>query len=130
MPAVDQIEEGVRGGGFVLALLDLPETDVVDDQKLGPCPGLEASRVRAVSEASVEVVEQVDASGVAHRELLLAGAATEGLEDVALAGAARAGDDEIVVPAHEIEMRKLGHEGLVERGLEGPIEGLDGLVFS
>lgn len=130
VPAVDQVEEGVSGSGLVLALLDLSETDIVDDQKLGPCPGLEASWVRAVSEAGVEVVEQVDAAGVAHGELLLAGTATERLEDVALAGAARAGDDKVVVSAHKVEVGKLGYEGLVERGLEGPIEGLESLVLS
>lgn len=130
VPAVDQIEEGVRGGGLVLVLLDLAEPDVVDDEQLGPRPGLEAARVGAVSEAGVEVVEQVDASGVAHRELLLAGAASEGLEDVALAGAAGTRDHEVVVSAHEVEVGELGHESLVERGLERPIEGLESLVFS
>jgi hypothetical protein len=130
VPAVDQVEEGVRGGGLVLALLDLPETDVVDDEQIGSCPGLEAARVGAVSEASVEVVEQVDTSCVAHGELLLASAAPEGLEDVALAGAARAGDHEVVVSAHEVEVGELGYEGLVESGLECPFKGLESLVLS
>jgi hypothetical protein len=40
------------------------------------------------------------------------------------------GDDEVVVPAHEVEMGEFGHEGLVERGLEGPVEGFEGLVLS
>ena len=42
MPAVDEVEEGVRGGGLVVALADLAETDIVDDQQIGTCPGLEA----------------------------------------------------------------------------------------
>jgi hypothetical protein len=129
MPAVDQVEEGVGGGGLVVALFDLSEADVIDDEQLGLRPRLEASGVGSVGEASVQVVEQVDAPSIAHRELLLAGASGEGLQDVALTGSARAGDDQIVAPSHEVEASELGNEGLVEGGLEIPVEGRERLVF-
>jgi hypothetical protein len=119
----------VGGGRFVGALLDLAETDVVDDQEVGAGPALEPARVGAVGEAGVEVVEQVDAAGVAHADALLAGAQPEGLEDVALAGPVGAGDHEVVVPVHEVEPGELEHEVLVEAGLEGPVEGLERLAL-
>ena len=65
VPAVDEVEEGVGGGGLVVALLDLAEANVVDDEQVGAGPGLEAPGVGVVGEAGVEVVEQVDAAGVA-----------------------------------------------------------------
>ena len=77
----------------------------------------------------MQVGEEVDASGVAHAEALLARAHGERLEDVALAGAALAGDDEVVLPADEVEARELEDEGLVELGLEGPVERLEGLLL-
>ena len=105
MPTVDEVVEGVRGGRLVTALLDLTEADVVDDQELRTRPGLEASRVGSVGETRVEVVEEVDAARVAHADPLLARAHPEGLEDVALARAALARDDEVVVATHEVEAR-------------------------
>ena len=47
------------------------------------------------------IVEQVDAGGVAHGELLLTGAEAEGLQDVALSGPAFTGDDEVLGAAYE-----------------------------
>jgi hypothetical protein len=70
----------------------------------------------------VEVVEQVDAASVAQANALLAGAPAERLEQVALAGAGIAGDDEVVVAAHEVEPCELEDDGLVERGLEVEVE--------
>jgi hypothetical protein len=55
---------------------------------------LEAPRVGAVRDRGVELVERVDAAGVAQADPLLAGALGEGLEDVALARAGLAGDDD------------------------------------
>src|SRR5205814_1246701 len=74
VPAVDEVVEGVRGSWLVAALLDLAEADVVDDQQRGARPTLEAARVGVVSEAGVEIVEEVDAARVAHGDALLAGA--------------------------------------------------------
>ena len=65
MPAVEEVEEGVGGGGLVVALLDLAEADVVDDEQVGAGPCLEALGVGAVGEAGMEIVEEVDGAGVA-----------------------------------------------------------------
>jgi hypothetical protein len=127
--AIDEVVQGVRGGGLVGAPLDLAEPDVINDQEFGARPGLEAAGVGAVGEASVEIVEEIDAAGVAHGDALLARAHPEGLEEVALAGAVVAGDHEVVVPAHEVEAGELEHEGLVEAGLEGPVEDLERLAL-
>jgi hypothetical protein len=127
--AVDEVVEGVCRGRLVAALLDRAEADVVDDEEVGSGPPLEATWVGAVSEASMEVVEEVDAAGVAHPDALLAGPEGDGFEDVALARAAGASDDEVVVPMDEVELSELEDEGLVERGLEGPVERLEGLLF-
>ncbi len=75
-------------------------------------PGLESQGIGAVSQACVEVVEEVDAAGVAEGDGLLAGAEAEGLEEVALAGAALAGDDEVIVTLNEAELREL-QDGLL-----------------
>lgn len=72
--AIDQVEERVGGGRLVVALLHLAEPDVVDDEQLGSDPGPEATLVGVVGEGSVQVVEQVDAAGVADGYALLAGA--------------------------------------------------------
>jgi hypothetical protein len=53
---------------------------------------------------------------------LLASPQTQGLEDMALSGAAPAGEHEIIAAPHEIEARELDDESLVERGLEVPVE--------
>ena len=119
----------MRGGRLVSALLDLAKADVVDDQELGTSPGLETAGVGAVGETGVEVVEEVDAARVAHAHTLLARADGEGLEDMALACAAVAGDDEIVVAAHEVEARELEDQGLVETGLEVPVEAFECLAL-
>ena len=129
MAAVDEIEEGVSGGGLIVPLSHLAEPDIVDDEQVRARPGLEAAGVRRIGEAGVQVVEEVDAPGIPDRELLLAGAKSEGLEQVALAGAALAGDHEVVVASHEVEAAKLPEEGLVEPGLEVPVESFEGLAL-
>ena len=48
---------------------------------------------------------------------------------MALAGAGAAGDHEVVVAAHEVEACELEQEGLVERGLEVPLECLERLAL-
>ena len=72
--AVDQIEEGVCGSGLVVALLHLTKTYVINDEQVWGGPALEALRVGRVGEAGVEIVEEIDAAGIAHGELHLAGA--------------------------------------------------------
>ena len=49
---------------------------------------------------------------------------------MALAGAALAGDDEIVATPDEVEAPELQEERLVELRLEVPVEGLQGLVLA
>jgi hypothetical protein len=90
----------VWAAGLVLALLHLAEVDVVDDQEIGCGPSLEAALVGGVGEPGVEVVEEVDAAGVADRHLGLAAAQGDGLEDVTLASAARASH---IVPTHRLD---------------------------
>jgi hypothetical protein len=46
-----------------------------------------------------------------------------------LAGAVAPGDHEVVVAAHEVEACELEHEGLVEGGLEVPLECLERLAL-
>ena len=130
MPAIDEVEEHVSGGGLVVALLDLAETDIVDHEQLGTRPGLEPSGIGAVGEAGVQVVDEVDAAGVAHGESLLAGPQSQGLEEMALAGAALAGKHQVIVPSHEVEPSQLEDKALVEGGLEVEVEGLEGLLLS
>jgi hypothetical protein len=130
VPAVDEVEEGVGGGRLVVALLHLAEANIVDDEQLGAGPRLEPSGVGGVGEAGVEVIEEIDATGVAEGDALRAGAQAEGLEDEALAGAALASDDQIVVAADEGEASELGDGGLVEVGLEVPVESFEGLLLA
>ncbi len=127
--SVDEVEEGVRRGGLVVVLADLAEADVVDDQQVGASPGLESHRIGVVCKSGVQVGEQVGAASEAERDALDAGAKAEGLENVALAGAALAGDDEVVVTADEVETCQLEDEGLIEGGLEVEVEGLERLVL-
>src|ERR1035438_630409 len=129
MATIDEVVEGVRGGRLVAALFDLPETDVIDDEQGGGCPGLEPACVRAIGESCMEVVEQIDAAGVAHADPLLARAEAERLEDVTLAGAGLARDDEIVASSNEVESGELEDQRFVELGLEIPIEGFERLSF-
>ncbi len=44
------------------------------------------------------------------------------LGEVALAGARVPGDDQPLLPRHEVELRELQHLGFVEPGLEGEVE--------
>jgi len=60
---------------------------------------------------------------------LFAGTEREGLEEVALAGAALAGDDEVVVAADEVEAGELEDERLVDARLKVPVEDLEGLAL-
>jgi len=129
MAAIDEVVQRVRGGWLLNAPLDLAKAYVIDDQEIGASPALEAAGVGAVGEAGVEIVEEVDATGVAHADALLARAQGEGLEEVTLAGAVVAGDDEVVVPSHEVEAGELEYEVLVERRLEVPVERLESLAL-
>ncbi len=129
MSAIEQVVQRVRGGGLVDALLDLAQPHVVDDQECRARPALEAAGVGAVGEAGVKVVDEVDAARVAHLDPLLAGTQTESLEDVALSGAVATSDHEVVVAAHEVEACEFEHEGLVESGLEVPVERLERLAL-
>ena len=63
----------------------------------------------------MQIVEQVDAARVAQTDLLLTGSKSAGFEDMALAGAGLAGDDDIVAPANEVEAGELEDEVFVER---------------
>jgi hypothetical protein len=72
VPAIEQVVERMRGGGFIDALLDLAQAHVVDDQECRARPALEAAGVGAVGEAGVEVVDKVNAARVAHLDPLLA----------------------------------------------------------
>lgn len=125
---VEHVEEHVRRGGLVVAATELAEADVVDDEPVGADPAAEATRVGLVGEAGVEVVDEIDAAGVADGDLALAGAEREGLQDVALAGARPAGDEEVVALVEEGEGGEALDEGAVELGLEDPVEVLEGLA--
>ncbi len=129
MPTVNEIEESVRGRRFVVAFLDLPEAYVIDDEELGGGPALEPARVGTVGETGVEVVEQVDAAGVSHAELTLTGLDAERLQDMALAGSALAGEEQVLGASDEVEAGNLEDHGLVEAWLKGPVEGLEGLAL-
>ncbi len=102
MSTIDEVVQRVRAGGFIAALLDLAESDVVDDQQLSACPGLEATVVGSIGESSVQIVEEVDAAGIAHGNALFAGPEAESLEDVALPGTCLAGDHQIVVAPYKV----------------------------
>jgi hypothetical protein len=78
--AVDEVVEGLRGGGLVGAPLDLAHADVVDDQERWARPALEAAGIGAIGEAGVEIVEEVDAARVAQVDALFARAQAERLE--------------------------------------------------
>jgi hypothetical protein len=84
VPAVNHIVEGVGGGWLVTVLLDLAQAYVVNNEELGNRPRPESSRIRAIGEPGMKVVEEVDAAGVAQADALLASAHAERLEQVAL----------------------------------------------
>src|SRR5437016_1796712 len=110
MPLVEQVVEHVRGGGFVVALLDLTEADIIDDEQLGRGPAPQPFVVSVVRDACVEIVDQIDAAGVTDRELLLASAERERLQDVALPGAVLAREDQVLLASYEVEAREFHDE--------------------
>jgi len=75
----------------------------------------------------MEIVEEIDAAGVAHADALLAGAEGEGLEDVALSGAGLAGDHDVAPTANEVETGELDDGRPVELRLEVEVERFEGL---
>jgi hypothetical protein len=77
----------------------------------------------------VQVIEQVDATGVADGDLLLASAKTECLEQVAFTGTGLTGDDDVIVAPDEIEATKFDEEGLVEGRLKVPVESFQRLAL-
>ncbi len=87
----------VGGGRGVAVRGDLAEADVVEDDKLVARPAAQAGLVGAVGEAGVELGEDVDKTGEADDTAGLASTQGDGAEDVALAGAGLAGDDEVLL---------------------------------
>ncbi|MEY4576586.1 MAG: hypothetical protein RL701_1289, partial [Pseudomonadota bacterium] len=102
MSSVDDVVERMRGRGFIVALFDLTEPDVVNDQQVRSRPCFESARIRTVRKAGVQVIEQIDAASVAHADALFARAQCKGFEDVTFASAALARDHQVVAPAYEI----------------------------
>ena len=128
MAAIEEVEEHVRRGGLVVAATQLTEADVVDDEPFSARPAAKSGFVGLICEPGVEVVDQVDAAGVTDLDLPLAGTQRERLQDVALAGAALAGDEEILAVVDEAEGREALDDGAVEVLLERPVKGLEGLA--
>src|SRR6266545_700890 len=69
VPAIEEVEEHVRGGWFVVASAQLAKANVVNDKPFGARPSPEATLVRLIGETGVEVVDEVDAAGVADADL-------------------------------------------------------------
>lgn len=128
MPAIDQVPEHVGGGRGVAVRGDLAEADVVEDDEFVAGPAAQAGLVGAVGEAGVEVGEEVDEAGVADQAAGDAGAQGDGTEDVALAGAGLAGDDEVLLAGEEAEAGELLDDAALEAWLEVPVEGLEGVA--
>jgi len=126
---VDEVVESVGSGGLVGTLSDLSDPDIVNDEQFWFGPSLETLWIGLVGEASVQVVEQVDATGVADGDLLLASAKAESLEQVAFAGTSLAGNDDVIVAPHEVETTEFDEEGLVEGRLKVPVESFQRLAL-
>jgi hypothetical protein len=94
----------------------LSETHVINDEKAWFGPSFETLGVSLIGEASVQVIEQVDATRVADGHLLLAGAKTEGFEYVAFACTGLARDNGR--RRRTKSRRQDDEEVLVEGGLE------------
>jgi len=107
---------------------DLLKTDFVDDEELRARVRLERLYERVVGEAHVEPREHVGARGVEHAAIRGAGDEAQGERDVALAGSRHAREQDVLALRDEAKGRELHHEVLVERGLEGEVEGLEGLA--
>lgn len=122
--AIDEVVQGVGGSRFVVAFPQVAQTDIIDDQKLRPGPGSEAPGIGAVGKSCVEVIEEIDATGIAHGEALLAGTQPEGFEDVTLSSTWFASDDDVFFAPDEVESGEFQDGALVERRLKGPVEGL------
>src|SRR6185369_728447 len=114
VPAVEQVEEYVRSGGLIVAAAELAEADVVDDQPLRACPFLEPGVVGLIGETRIQVIDEVDAPGVADADLALARAERERLQDVALASPALAGDQQIFAIVEKRERGEVLDESAVE----------------
>ena len=119
----------MSGSGLVIALSEVPESNIVDDQKLRARPGSEALRIGAICKPCMEIVEKIDAASVAHGHALLAGTQAEGFEDVTFSSAGFAGNDYVFSAPDEIETSELEDGALVERRLKSPVEGFEGLAF-
>lgn len=126
--AIEEVEEHVRRGGLVVAAAQLAEADVVDDEPFSARPAAKSGFVGLIREPGVEVVDQVDAARVADLDLPLAGTHRERLQDVALAGAALAGDQEIFAIVDEAEGREALDDSAIEIVLKRPVKGLEGLA--
>src|SRR5512145_2841877 len=112
-------------GWLVIALLELSEADVVDDEESGASPRSQALGIRTIGEARMQIVEQIDTARVAHRDTSLAGLEGNCLEEVALSRACLSRDDDVFSAVDEVEMAELDDKVFVERGLKIPIEGFE-----
>lgn len=126
---VDEVVKGMGSGGLIGTLSDLSDPDVINDEQFGFGPRLEAFRICLIGKASVQVIEQVDATGVTDGDLLLAGAKTECLQEVTFAGTGLAGNDDVIVAVHEIESTEFDEEGPIDGRLKVPVERFQGLAL-
>src|ERR1700677_980914 len=108
---------------LLLPALELAQPDIVDDQEHGPAPPLHALLVGAVGKTCVQVIDEVHATGVADGPLVFACLEGESLKDVALASAALAGEEQILVAVYEGEGEEFFDRAAIKLGLEIPIEG-------
>lgn len=128
MAAIQKREEHVGRGRLIVAPLELPQPHVVHDKERGTAPPLHSPWVRAIGQARVEVVNEVDAARVTDRPLLLTGLEGERFQDMAFASAALARDQQVFVALDEDEREKLLDRAAVELGLEVPFEARQGLA--
>jgi hypothetical protein len=55
----------VRRSWFVVAAFELPKADIVNDQEGGPAPPFHPPFIGAIGQPRVQVVDEVDAAGIA-----------------------------------------------------------------
>lgn len=103
------------------------QAEVVEDEQGDPGEGLETSLVGAGSAGGVEGREQLGLGGEGDVVTGADGAVPEGLGEVALAGAARSGDEDRGGLGDEAGGGELVDEGSVEPGGGGEVEVLEGL---